>query len=227
MHHPSRLTVLAKIYRIKNGKKLAFYRCACSCGKVKEIYKGSVDMGLTRSCGCLHRQMASLSGIASRKHGDSTCGGKRHEAPEYNTWRAMLKRCHSPGTHNYPYYGAVGVSVWPEWRSSYVAFLGYVGRKPSPIHSLDRYPNGSGNYEPGNVRWATPIEQGRNRKNNRTLEVDGTTKVASEWAEQVGVSRRLIYDRLKLGWTAKQAIFSPLRKRLAPDEPDEPRKLYE
>jgi hypothetical protein len=39
-----------------------------------------------------------------------------------------------------------------------------MGPRPSSQHTLDRYPNPDGNYEPGNVRWASKREQNLNRR---------------------------------------------------------------
>src|ERR1044071_950937 len=95
---------------------------------------------------------------------------------EYMAWSSMIGRCCNPRNQNYKRYGALGVSVCERWRHSYLNFLADVGRKPSPIHSLDRYPDPYGNYGPGNVRWALPKQQSRNRRNNHRLEYNGDTK---------------------------------------------------
>lgn len=42
-----------------------------------------------------------------------------------------------------------------------------MGFKPSPEHSIDRIDNDRG-YEPGNVRWATRLEQGNNKRIYKT-----------------------------------------------------------
>lgn len=77
----------------------------------------------------------------------------------------MLNRCHTPSSSAYQKYGALGVRVCERWRLSFEAFLADVGRKPSPSHSIDRI-DVYGNYEPGNVRWATPREQRANRRDS-------------------------------------------------------------
>lgn len=133
----------------------------CECGKrdfVTDSY--SVRNGLTKSCGCLRESMLK-EGLVRRTHGESVAG---QWTPEYRAWVNMNSRCFIPSTTRFENWGGRGITVCPEWRESYPAFLACVGRKPTPEHSLDRYPDVNGNYEPGNVRWATPSEQARNTR---------------------------------------------------------------
>lgn len=78
----------------------------------------------------------------------------------------MNRRCHTPTSQAYRYYGARGVVVCEQWRHDFAAFIAYIGPKPSPAHSIDRI-DPAGNYEPGNVRWATRAEQDANRRTTR------------------------------------------------------------
>src|SRR5436189_10804 len=81
---------------------------------------------------------------------------------EHTTWTSMLNRCKDL---NNKYYGGVGVTVCERWQD-FNAFFADVGPKPTSDHSLDRWPNPAGNYEPGNVRWATKTEQADNKRIN-------------------------------------------------------------
>lgn len=78
-------------------------------------------------------------------------------------WRSMIRRCTN---HNAPYfknYGGRGISVCDRWRNSFDDFIADMGYPPAEGMSLDRI-NNDGNYEPGNVRWATSMEQNRNSR---------------------------------------------------------------
>ncbi len=128
----------------------------------------------------------------------------------YRCWKGMKQRCHNPANPQYRYYGAKGVVVCDQWKESFVRFLSDVGPRPSLAYSLDRYPNASGNYEPGNVRWATDIEQSRNRPGyNVVIEWRGERKPISEWTQLRAMPKELLRNRLGLGWTIEEAMTAP------------------
>lgn len=89
------------------------------------------------------------------------------------------------------------------WRQ-FENFLADMGRRPEGTN-LDRI-NNLGNYEPGNCRWATPKEQARNRRSNKSLTLNGETKPLSAWAEQFGLCPETIGARLKRGWPPERAV---------------------
>lgn len=83
--------------------------------------------------------------------------------PEYNTWRAMKRRCTAIRSPDYRWYGARGIKICERWSNSFLDFFADMERKPSPNHSIDRIDN-NGNYEPSNCKWSTAKEQCRNRR---------------------------------------------------------------
>ena len=81
--------------------------------------------------------------------------------PEYSIYRKAKSRCTNRNAECWKDYGGRGI----EFRfTSFEEFYKHLGPRPTPAHSLDRYPNNDGHYEPGNVRWATPAEQSANRR---------------------------------------------------------------
>lgn len=94
-------------------------------------------------------------------------------SPTYSSWCTMKSRCHNPNFPSYEEYGAKGIIVSPNWHS-FENFLRDMGERPDLDHSIDRWPNGAGNYELGNCRWATRRLQNLNRKSTRpVLRSDG------------------------------------------------------
>lgn len=125
----------------------------------------------------------------------------------YITWQSMMQRCGDPNADQYPLYGGRGIKVCDQWRS-FEAFLADMGERP-PGTTLDRYPNNDGHYEPGNCRWATNKQQGRNRRQNRIIEVDGRRMTLIEWSEMSGIDKRTLRSRLVKGWPPALAVSTP------------------
>ena len=125
--------------------------------------------------GCTCSRHSCKAGCTCKKHNpepkqyvapclDGTLRGEgAYLTVEHRAWRKMLNRCYDPNDKSWRDYGGRGIAVCKEWLTNFPAFLAHVGAKPSPELSLDRIDN-DGNYEPGNVRWATRLEQRHNRR---------------------------------------------------------------
>ena len=129
------------------------WECKCDCGTYCNVGRGSLVSGLTLSCGCLNKERAAERKIT---HGQST-------SVIYRAWQKAIGRCTKKYETGWKDYGGRGIKVCAEWMKDFNAFAKYMGPKPSPYHSIDRI-NNDGNYEPGNVRWATREQQSRNRR---------------------------------------------------------------
>ncbi len=182
----SRLTV---IERAANQGRLTVWRCRCLCGNVIDVVATRLPNGNTRSCGCLKRENSKTHGLTYGR--------------EYHAWGAAISRCRPTSP-----YGVLGITFWPAWAESFEVFYAHIGPAPSDQHQIDRI-DSAGHYEPGNVRWATPGEQGSNKRNNRRLTLSGETHVLAEWARRLNVPRERIQNRLKRGWSVERALTEP------------------
>jgi hypothetical protein len=125
----------------KSELRYDYFVCRCDCGNEKEFTRSRLRKGTAKSCGCV-KSMSNTS--------------------EYKIWQGMIARCHRSTSKAWRYYGGRGIRVCDEWRRDFQAFLKHVGPRPSLDRSIDRI-NNDGNYEPGNVRWATRHQQATNR----------------------------------------------------------------
>lgn len=116
----------------------------------------------------------------------------------------MLERCRNPRHSAYPNYGGRGITVCERWRR-FEKFFEDMGPRPSPLHSLDRI-NNDGNYEPFNVRWALPSEQGLNKRDTLRLPAFGETKTMREWADGLGLTVLVIKSRIRRGDSPEMAL---------------------
>ncbi len=133
---------------------------------------------------------------------------------EYRCWSAMKQRCINPRRSNYKWYGGAGVTICARWIDSFSDFIADIGPAPSVAHSLDRWPDNAGNYEPGNVRWATQEQQVANangRRNmlaNLTAQQQSSPKSKSHREALRGCQRGI----KKAPWTPeRRAAFSTMR----------------
>jgi hypothetical protein len=183
--------------RLKGRGQL--WRFHCDCGCIVDLMVHSIRAGGTKSCGCLKREL--LSGrTTARTHGMTY-------SPEFNVWRTMKKRCENPNHDSYPLYGGQGVIVCARWRKSFANFFADMGPRPSPTHSLDRFPDKDGDYEPGNCRWATIMEQARNRCSNVFVMVSGRRLILKDACKELGLDYARTKKRLSAyGWSFDRAV---------------------
>lgn len=163
------------------------WECWCDCGSGPRVVPGArLRGGHSLSCGA----------CPPRTHGE---GARGRQSPEYLAWLAMRKRCRDKGGIRWDRYGGRGIRVCDEWERSYETFLAGVGRKPTPSHSLDRI-NNDGNYEPGNVRWATRREQAENRVSSWPIWLNGERTSACRAAATMGRHGTTVCLRLNAGY---------------------------
>lgn len=145
--------------------------------------------------------------MSPRTHGMS-------KTSEYRIWSLMINRCENPDTPGFRKYGARGISICPEWRSSFMAFYRDMGPRPSPEYSIDRI-NNDGNYERGNCHWATPEVQANNTRRNRVVTYRGEEMTLTRAFRASGceVTFSAVRTRIANGWDIEQALHAPADPR--------------
>lgn len=174
--------------------KYRMWNCICHCGKSFQCYPPSVKIGNTTSCGCYAKNMTIKRNKANRKW-------QSNNKNMHAVWHAMISRCQNQNNWRYKYYGARGISVCESWQNfdNYYEWINKnLGERPSKKHSLDRI-NNDGNYEPGNLRWADPSEQAKNKRGPKLnkqivdqIRSDATTMSRKELSEKYGVAESMI-----------------------------------
>lgn len=189
-----RLTVLGEAEPKRFGQSV--YRralCRCDCGNLSKPLPDSLRSGRTTSCGCLTAEVATRHGM--------------EKSSEYRAWVNMRARCKNPTDQSWSRYGGRGIAVCDRWRDSFEAFYADVGPRPTASHSIDRIDN-DGNYEPGNVRWATALMQNQNRHNSLHVEMSGETVALREALRRLCIEDRYtqVRRRMARGLDFQEAI---------------------
>ena len=178
--------------------------CECTCGN-QVTHTGTNLKRLTlKSCGC--RQYVSRVDRRAEDH------------PDFRVFCGMLSRCHNPKCRQYPRYGGRGFTVCDRWREGgFWVFIEDMGPRPTALHSIDRIDNNKG-YSPENCRWATPKEQGNNRRTNKRLAFDNRIMTMTEWATHLGINYRTLKGRIRKGWPLDRALSPELVDTTATDD---------
>ncbi len=197
-----RLTALGPTRRILFRKATQIlWLCRCECGTEKEVRGSDLRRGAQVSCGCCMREHQAK---IKRTHGQARLG---HVTSDYKSWQDMRARCHRKSHRDYHNYGGRGITIDPRW-DTFEQFLADMGPKPTPLHTLERNDVNSG-YGPDNCRWATKLEQCKNKRSSVHVTYNGRTMIASDWAREVGIDPHLVHGRLRAGWSIERALTTP------------------
>jgi hypothetical protein len=164
-----KLTVVRKL----DGGKNTTWVCICDCGNEKVVNRSNLSNGHVTNCGCeIYKKPI--------KHG--MCN-----SVEYHTWGSIISRCTNPKNKAFKNYGGRGIKVCDRWLQSFEHFYSDMGHRPSEDHSIDRFPNNDGNYEPANCRWATKQEQAVGRNTTVWIDYNGQRMYQKELANYFGI----------------------------------------
>jgi hypothetical protein len=147
------LTVIRKIDVPKKTNQK--WECLCKCGSIVVVTGSNLTGGSTKSCGCYRKYEMN---IPKRIHND-----RRNPNSPYKTWRSMKARCHNKNATRCERYGGRGIKVCDEW-NDYVKFKEWaLANGWTKGLTIDRIDN-DGNYEPGNCRFISRIENAKKRR---------------------------------------------------------------
>jgi hypothetical protein len=208
-----RLVVLGYAGMLRIGKKahcMAYWWCECDCGSIIKACGCNLARGASTSCGC--------GRIEATKASNTKHGGRRNtdETEDlYSLWLNIKGRTTNPRNAEYKNYGGRGIALYANWVNDYAAFRDWInenlGERPDG-YSLDRFGDehgNDGNYEPGNLRWASPSQQMRNQR--KTLMHNGMA-LADVYDElKPLVSYGVFSDRYKRHWCIDCCANVPLR----------------
>ena len=180
-----RLTVVRPAGKNKRNQMRWF--CVCDCGRETIIDQGNLVR--SKSCGCVARELASSR---LRKHGAS------QTEKLYGVWLNMRRRCDDPDHKSYSDYGGRGIKVCDEWQD-YESFRRFaLSNGWEPGLQLNRIDN-DGNYEPGNVNFATARQNSNNRRNTIFVDDSGEMVSLSEFARRHKISYSTVWRRYRSG----------------------------
>ena len=191
----NRLTAIKFSHKAKTNQHWLF---KCDCGNEKIISVSYVKSGATKSCGCLRKN-----------NGRKIIHGKTG-TKIYKCWCSMKRRCLDKNRKDYKHYGGRGITVCHKWLK-FINFYKDMGEKPKGL-TLDRIDN-NGDYCKENCRWATRKEQQNNRRDNYLITYKGKTQTINQWAERLGISRGVIFWRIKKGWSIKKTLENSVKKK--------------
>lgn len=194
----------------------ALWLCECNCeNKTRKIVvSNNLKRGISKSCGCLMREMSQEKIIKFNKENPKSAF--KHGLSNtriYTIWSCMIDRCYRKKNKKYLDYGGRGIKVCDEWRHDVATFWEWAKNNGyAEDLEIERIDN-NGNYEPSNCRWATRREQVDNRRNTRMLTYNGKTQSVSQWAEEIGISYITLLSRIdKLHWDVEKALTTKPRK---------------
>jgi len=152
----------------KSKTRYAIFICP-KCGEEFKTDVSNARLARKRPTSMCKKCSMKMNSTRGKTHGLS----KSH--PLYNSWSGKKQRCNNPKAPGYADYGGRGITMCAEWANSFVEFVKYIEgldsyaekiANPDKKYTLDRIDN-DGNYEPGNVRWATQTVQNHNQRKSK------------------------------------------------------------
>ena len=210
--------LVVESFNRKNKWGNPMWNCRCDGGELKVICAGDLKSGRITSCGDAKNCKYAFA-IKSNAH--SIHGLTNTNTKEYQCWHDMNRRCYEVKNIYYFNYGGRGITVFNSWITDFQAFYNYLLTLPETWQqfeartgekaTLDRIDK-NGNYEPGNIRWASMQEQNQNTRQNVFTET--MVKIAL-WERKVhnkSGDEIKLYLETNCGYTgSRTAVYNVIR----------------
>lgn len=180
----------------KNGRRRIMWKCQCTCGNSTIVYGDNLKKGVSKSCGCLRKE------VASKRR------SSHHESKDrlYGIWCSMKSRCYNKNTAAFKDYGGRGIIICDSWQNSYKSFAKWAKTNGyTDSASIDRIDN-NGDYTPENCRWTDAKEQARNRRNNVLITYRGETHNITDWARILKINPKTLFYRYYSGKSVEEIL---------------------
>lgn len=183
------------------------------------VYKSGKNRRFLTLCDCGNHHKASVANLIKGDVSHCGCQSSNHGyygTSLYKRWRSMMNRCYNENSASFRIYGGRGITVCDDWRTplAFILWAKASGYKESLwLERIDV----DGNYEPGNCTWATPREQGNNRRNTRYVRHNGKVVCLKDYAKLAGVKYTTAKYRLNTG-KLEEIHYSEAKTRRTPWE---------
>lgn len=144
------------------------YSCTCDCGNVVSVQGANLVNGKSTKCRRCANTASNRAKTAWRGYRE-TCPDTRLRRHLLTVIGLAIRRCTNPASDVWKYYGGRGIRVHDAWVQDRNEFLKYLVTLPGHDNyqlTVDRIDN-DGNYEPGNLRFATKLQQSQNQRPRR------------------------------------------------------------
>lgn len=160
------LTVIRSERRpCRSGKSLArFVLVQCDCGAEPSwVLFSNLHSGKTTRCNACAKKKARSTQDKKYWGYVDICPDLSHRRRLLARIAACIERCRNPSNANYKSYGGRGIECKFKTRAEFLKYIMSLPGWDNPDLDLDRIDN-NGNYEPGNLRWATRVQNVANRR---------------------------------------------------------------
>ena len=186
----------------KENCQIPFGLCHCGCGQ-QTLLASQNNKGRHWIAG---KPMRFVNYHGARRHGHSPAS---ESSRTYRSWDHMVQRCTNANNDAFAWYGGRGISVCERWLK-FENFLADMGERPYGT-TIDRFPDGDGNYELGNCRWATRIQQMNHTRGNRLIDFGDKRYTITQLARRFRMAPRTLKRRIDdYGMEIEAAVNLPV-----------------